>query len=56
MYCERHLERVFKSLPEYKQGDFENAFIKCFIEMDRLLGLKEGKQEMIDINKSSNNK
>jgi len=34
VYCERHLESVLKSLPEYKMKDYENAFIKCFIEMD----------------------
>jgi len=42
-----------KSLPEYKMGDYENAFIKCFIRMDVLLGSPDGKREMIEINKAS---
>lgn len=54
VYCERHLEKVFKGLPEYKLKDYENAFIKCFIEMDKLLESPDGKREMIEINKSSN--
>lgn len=35
-------------------GDYENAFIKCFIKMDTLLGSADGKKEMIEINKNSN--
>lgn len=34
--------------------DYDNAFIKCFIEMDNLLGSAAGKKEMTEINKNSN--
>lgn len=37
-------------------GDYENAFIKCFIKMDVLLGSNEGKKEMTEINRSSGQK
>ena len=48
-YVEKHFVRELKRLPAFKKKDYRSALSECFLKMDAMMMLPEGKKELSKI-------
>ena len=53
LYVQKKFVETFKKLPEYKNGQYEEALRKCFIQMDDMMNVEKSKDPITAYSQSA---